>query len=123
MSSDPFIVDWHEPLLYQYRASARVERPAEQYDATLVTRAASLLTSAGWQVTDEVTDARSDTELITVIAGRMPQQWRRPARNRTPGGGRSHRRERSIFTRSSWPMASQAGRTTRSSADGLTATR
>jgi hypothetical protein len=70
MPPDPFIVDWHEPLQYQYRASACIERPAEQYDATLVTRAASLLTSAGWQVTDEVADAGSDTELITVTADR-----------------------------------------------------
>jgi hypothetical protein len=70
MPSDPLIVDWHEPLLYQYRAIASVERPAEQYDAIVVTRAASLLTSAGWQVTDEVTDAGSGTELTTVTADR-----------------------------------------------------
>lgn len=70
MPSDPQIVDWHEPLLYQYRATARAERPAKQYDATLVTRAASLLTSAGWRVTDEVTGAGSGTELTTVTADR-----------------------------------------------------
>lgn len=69
MPSDPFIVGWHE-LLYQHHATARIERPAEHYDATLATRAASLLTSAGWQVTDDVTDAGSDTELATVTADR-----------------------------------------------------
>ncbi|MGW3952435.1 hypothetical protein ACWEKM_16255 [Streptomyces sp. NPDC004752] len=70
MPSDPFIVDRHEPLLYQYHATIRVERPAEDYDVTAATRAATLLTSAGWQVTDEVTDAGSDTELTTVTACR-----------------------------------------------------
>ncbi len=38
MLPDPLIVDWHEPLRYQYRASARIERLPEQYDTTLVTR-------------------------------------------------------------------------------------
>jgi hypothetical protein len=70
MPSDPFIIDWHEPLLYQYQATARIERPAEHYDAALATRAASLLTSAGWQVTNDVTNAGSDTELTTVTADR-----------------------------------------------------
>ncbi|MDX3229213.1 hypothetical protein [Streptomyces sp. ME19-01-6] len=40
MPSGPLIVDWHEPLLYQYLATARVERLAEDYDAAVVTRAA-----------------------------------------------------------------------------------
>ncbi|WP_144440844.1 hypothetical protein [Streptomyces roseifaciens] len=47
----PRIVDWHEPLRYQYSTSSfNGERPAHVSAAESVSRAAALLGSAGWEV-------------------------------------------------------------------------
>jgi hypothetical protein len=70
MPSDPMIVDWHEPLKYQYRMSGRVDRPAEQYDPTVVTRAVELLGGAGWDVGVEVAESATGGQLTTVVASR-----------------------------------------------------
>ncbi|WHM40794.1 hypothetical protein [Streptomyces sp. BPTC-684] len=42
---------WHEPLRHHYAALFRGERPASVGAADLTSRAAALLSSAGWKVT------------------------------------------------------------------------
>lgn len=66
--SDPMIVDWREPLKYQYLMSARVDRPVEQYDPSVIARAAALLGAAGWEVSEEVSAPSKDQPVTTLIA-------------------------------------------------------
>ena len=68
-SRDPIIVDWHEPLGYQHRITARAERAAEPDNTAAAAYAAELLAEAGWEVTQE-TEQASSAPLLHVIGTR-----------------------------------------------------
>ncbi|CAM5436720.1 hypothetical protein GCM10010329_52310 [Streptomyces spiroverticillatus] len=54
LPSYPSIVDWHEPLSYQYTFHARPELPGGRYDPTVPARAAAWFAArGGWTVTQE----------------------------------------------------------------------
>ncbi|MFI6870193.1 hypothetical protein [Nocardia sp. NPDC050406] len=53
MPAEPKVVDWHEPLRYQYSATARGERPVSEDLAAFAGRAGQLLLAAGWEAVEE----------------------------------------------------------------------
>ncbi|WP_330233015.1 hypothetical protein OHA40_11360 [Nocardia sp. NBC_00508] len=63
----PVAVDWHEPVRYQYRVSARVHPPGAVYDPAVVRRAVAALTEAGWSVEVERSADESGAVQSTVI--------------------------------------------------------
>ncbi|QLE70312.1 hypothetical protein FGW37_00640 [Streptomyces rectiverticillatus] len=66
---EPTIVDWHEPLRYQYGTSSfSGERPAHASAADIASRAATLLGSAGWEVATSQEDAGGRPR--SVVTGR-----------------------------------------------------
>ncbi|MGY0064162.1 hypothetical protein ACWY4P_48320 [Streptomyces sp. LZ34] len=66
---DPLIVDWREPLQYQYRMSGRVDLPAERHELPVPARAAAFLRKEGWDTAEEIAESDSG-RLTTVIASR-----------------------------------------------------
>ncbi|MFI9201209.1 hypothetical protein [Streptomyces sp. NPDC053048] len=65
---EPKIVDWHEPLRYEYSSSFSGKRPAHIGAADIVSRAAALLGSAGWEVATSQEEAGGRPR--TVVTGR-----------------------------------------------------
>ncbi|MEU1674639.1 hypothetical protein ABZ752_21815 [Streptomyces roseifaciens] len=66
---EPEVVDWHEPLRYQYWTSSfSGERPAHASAADIASRAAALLGSAGWETATSQEDAGGRNR--SVVTGR-----------------------------------------------------
>ncbi|MFD7321560.1 hypothetical protein ACFV9D_10835 [Streptomyces sp. NPDC059875] len=84
---EPSIVDWHEPLRYRYSTSSfNGELPANVGATDIVSRAAALLGSAGWEVATSqenvggrswmVVTARRDGNSIEIRVGdHVPVVW------------------------------------------------
>ncbi|MER5302528.1 hypothetical protein ABT039_24105 [Streptomyces lasiicapitis] len=65
---EPSIVDWHEPLWYQYSSGFDGKRPAGVGAADVASRAAALLRSAGWEVATSQETAGGNPRLV--VSGR-----------------------------------------------------
>ncbi|MFJ9444316.1 hypothetical protein ACIRRH_20920 [Kitasatospora sp. NPDC101235] len=66
---EPEIADWHEPLRYRYSAGGfRGKRPPNVSTADIVSRAATLLDSAGWEVATSQEDASGTPRVV--VTGR-----------------------------------------------------
>ncbi|MFC5144790.1 hypothetical protein [Streptomyces aureoversilis] len=66
---EPTVVDWHEPLRYQYGTSSfNGQYPAHASAADIASRAAALLGSANWEVATTQEEVRGRTRFV--VTGR-----------------------------------------------------
>lgn len=65
------VVDWHEPLRYRYAAEFFTgKRPTQVTAADIASRAAALLTSAGWRQSTTTSPQEPGRPPCTVVTGR-----------------------------------------------------